>query len=143
MIGSRASPLGHLAPAGHGTKLRTFVAVTKTRPKLPFFVRKMTCEHCKRPLNEGEPVYRLSVDAWTGWGMACTSCKDKWEDRLPATCKTTWRPPQPCCRCSRPVYLYRAKRKGLRYFVCGTECRQAVHKANYRRTHPRPRVKNA
>jgi hypothetical protein len=28
-----------------------------------------------------------------------------------------------------------------RYFVCGAECRQAAHKASYRRMHPRlPRV---
>jgi hypothetical protein len=99
----------------------------------------MKCEKCKRQLTESEPVYRLYWNVHSGMRMVCGMC----EAQVSASSflKRTWHPSRPCCHCSRPVFLYQPIRKGLRYFVCGIECRQAVHNANYRRLHPRSHAK--
>jgi hypothetical protein len=108
----------------------------------------MKCAKCKRQLLEAEPVYRLFINVWVHRQMVCGDCEAEAASRdvyktnagVSISMHPTWHPARPCCHCSRPVFLDRPIRKGLRYFVCGTECRQAVHNANYRRRHPRSRV---
>jgi hypothetical protein len=108
----------------------------------------MKCEKCKRQLTEAEPVYRLYWNPHIGMRMVCGICEAEVSASSVfstsigglVSLKPKWRPSRPCCHCSRPVFLYQPIRKGLRNFVCGTECRQAVHNANYRRRHPRSRV---
>jgi hypothetical protein len=110
----------------------------------------MKCPKCKRQLTEAEPVYWLLINVF-GWGrrqMVCGDCEAeatassvyKTNAGVSFNTRPRWHPARPCCHCSRPVFLDRPIRKGLRYFVCGIECRQAVHNANYRRTHPRTHV---
>ena len=92
---------------------------------------------CKRQLTEAEPVYRLFINVWVHWRMVCGRCEAKvsalsvlkTNAGVSVDMKPKWHPARPCCHCSRPVFLHRPARKGLRYFVCGTECRQAVHNA--------------
>jgi len=96
----------------------------------------MKCEKCKRQLTEDEPVYRLFINVFVRYQMVRGTCEAKKDQVIPRR----WSPPRPCCHCYRPVYLDRPLRKGLRYFVCGTVCRQAVQNANYRRMHPRSHV---
>ena len=107
----------------------------------------MKCAKRKRQITETEPVYRLFINVWVHWQMVCGICEAEAASRVFKTntgvsvsMRPKWHPSRPCCHCSRPVFLHRPIRKGLRYFVCGAECRQAVHNANYRRIHPRSHV---
>jgi hypothetical protein len=60
--------------------------------------------------------------------MGCKACMTNAIERR-------WRNPQPCDQCSRLVYRERPPRKNVRHFG-----RRALHNANYRRNHPRPRI---
>jgi hypothetical protein len=104
----------------------------------------MKCETCKRQLTKDKPVYRLFINVWERYRMVCAACEDQRAKRNTAKGLPTkyppWRPARLCDHCSRPVVLDRLARKGLRYFVCGNTCRQAMQSATFRREHQRRRV---
>jgi hypothetical protein len=97
----------------------------------------MKCGQCKRQLTAAEPVYRLFINGRVNWQMVCSPCEAA--ARKASGFPPIWRLPHCCSQCARPVYMDCPPRK-VRYFVCGAECRQAAHNANYRRMHPRSRV---
>src|SRR6516165_7170958 len=101
----------------------------------------MKCGKCQRQMTADEPAYHLfiSIDFYPHRRMCCADCED--EKAKSETCRTRWLPPLPCHRCSRPVYLDRPLRRGVKHTFCSDECRKSVYNAEYRRRHPRLRIK--
>jgi hypothetical protein len=91
----------------------------------------MKCGVCQRDLSNDEAVYRVRIGYGNGVSIivACTECATKW--------RRDWCTAQPCCHCQRPVYVDH-NRKGLRFFVCGAQCRWAVE---YSCRHRRPEAR--
>jgi hypothetical protein len=127
-------------------------------PKLPRSAIRnaMRCAACKRELLAGEPVYRLrmgydaSDSVWRRmFGrqsviIACAKCRNDppksrgWRGAgdlftFDGFERAHWYPAKPCSHCGRPVFVDRYRR-GLRYFVCGDECRVAIYNANARKS---------
>src|SRR6266536_3414486 len=101
----------------------------------------MRCQVCKRELSNVEPVYRLCVGYSGTWyrdfgssvGSICAKCEAErfthkylWNDGVERLLRKRWLSAKPCSRCQRPVIVER-HRRGVKCFVCGTECRQAMY----------------
>jgi hypothetical protein len=93
----------------------------------------MNCGKCQQQLTAAEPVFRLFINLRVNWQMVCGPC----ETAASKACAfpPLWDLPRCCSQCGRSVFVDSPPRK-VRYFVCGAECRQAAHKASYRRMHP-------
>jgi hypothetical protein len=110
----------------------------------------MRCQACRRELPNLEPVYRIRVGYGSMWttpfgssvGSVCNKCEAEQftyqylaNDGVGRLMRNRWLSAKPCCHCQRPVFVDRHQR-GLRFFVCGTECRKAMY-ANARRRTPK------
>src|SRR6266478_1635819 len=100
----------------------------------------MKCRACQRELSDAEPVYRVRGGSVFGGyprvDSVCAQCaeehwpmKRQWQGKWYVS--HNWLAAKPCCHCQRPLIVDEwCHRKGLRYFVCGTECRQAIEAGN-------------
>jgi hypothetical protein len=106
----------------------------------------MKCQSCERELSKDEPVYRVR-GRWqafafnSSFGSVCAKCEaEKYThtyvlNGVERVSRNYWLTAKPCSHCQRPVIVER-HRRGLHFFVCGTECRQAMY-ANTRRRTPK------
>jgi len=96
----------------------------------------MQCQHCRKEIGYGEPIYRLQL--WDGHPWVplihatvirhfcadCSTC-EPWIQG----CK--WHSSRPCHSCGRPVF-HGARRGVPRHVSCSPECRRAVYAARAR-----------
>jgi hypothetical protein len=100
----------------------------------------MQCELCRKPLAEGETIYRLSLAYCHGFieigavAHACARCISARPFK-----RRQWCDSNPCDHCARPVIYDRYREVPLRV-ICGPECRQAVRNAQARARRARRRA---
>jgi len=83
----------------------------------------MNCEHCRRQIHDGEPIYRAHAHYRSYGrdvsGSVCAECSQKQPRR--------WHAAGPCVSCGRLV-IYDAGRKLPKHVLCGAPvCRQAAY----------------
>ena len=90
----------------------------------------MQCEHCRKSVADGEPVYRLSLHCGHPWAL--TGFCDQVVRHVCAECSAhtwmshhQWRPAVTCQGCGRPVF-HDTVRKVLLHPICGEDCRKVV-----------------
>ena len=100
----------------------------------------MRCQHCRREIGTGEPVYRLSLLRGHPWAVegpfgdvvvryVCADCNDPTKNQWLQG--RHWGEPTPCRNCGRSV-IHDTVRKAPKHIVCGPDCRRAVYTAQAR-----------